>query len=131
VEVREMDVQSRLGDSAALAALIRGLAAAGAEAEPEKVPTDSLAWSSFRAARDGLEAEIFHEGSLVELPDVARAAVKMAEPHARELGDADALEGIERILHDGNGAERQRAAHARDGDEGLLDLLVRETSEPL
>jgi len=95
------------------------------------VQSASLAWSSFRAARDGLEAEILHDGSLTELPTVARAAVEAALPHARERGDEEALEGIERILREGGGAERQRRAHAQNGDEGLLDLLVRETAEPL
>ena len=48
----------------------------------------------------------------------------------RELGSADALEGIERILAEGNGADRQRAAHARGGMPALLDLLVAEAEEP-
>ena len=62
-------------------------------------------------------------------PEVARAALERARPHARELGSADALEGIERILAEGNGADRQRAAHARGGMPALLDLLVAEAEE--
>ena len=48
----------------------------------------------------------------------------------RELGSGDALEGIERILAEGNGADRQRAAHARGGMPALLDLLVAEAEAP-
>ena len=34
------------------------------------------------------------------------------------------LEGIERIVRDGNGADRQRAAHERGGMPGLLRYLA-------
>ena len=43
-----------------------------------------------------------------------------------ELGeDVDPeLEGIERIIREGNGADRQRAAHERGGMPGLLRYLA-------
>jgi carboxylate-amine ligase len=63
------------------------------------------------------------------VPELAREAVERARPHAAELGSADALEGIDRILAEGNGADRQRAAHARGGMPALLDLLVAEAEE--
>jgi glutamate---cysteine ligase / carboxylate-amine ligase len=48
-----------------------------------------------------------------------------------ELGGEDpALEGVERILADGGGADRQRAAHARGGMPGLLRFLVDQTARP-
>ena len=131
VEVRELDAQSRLGDVAALAALVRGLALHEAETGGESPPTAAIGWSSFHAARDGLEAEILHGERRVPLPDAARDAVELARPHALEAGDADVLAGIERILREGNGADRQRAAFGRGGAEEVLDLLVRETAEPL
>jgi glutamate---cysteine ligase / carboxylate-amine ligase len=70
------------------------------------------------------------DGVLRPAPEVARAAVERARPHAAELGSADALEGIERILVEGNGADRQRAASTRGGMSALLDLLVAETEHP-
>jgi glutamate---cysteine ligase / carboxylate-amine ligase len=60
----------------------------------------------------------------------ARAALERARPHAAELGSGDALEGIERILAEGNGADRQRAAYARGGMPAMLGLLVGEGEEP-
>src|SRR5205085_12133035 len=54
VEVREMDAQAPLADVAALGALVCSLARFAAErpvASP--TPSDAIAWSSFRAARDG------------------------------------------------------------------------------
>jgi hypothetical protein len=40
------------------------------------------------------------------------------------------LDKVERMLTDGNGAERQRAAHAEGGMAGLLEHLVTETAAP-
>jgi carboxylate-amine ligase len=128
VEVREMDSQSRLADVAALAALVQGLARHHAESDTEPVPTDAIEWSAFRAARDGLEAEILLGDSLVPLPDAARAAVELATPHARESASEEALAGIERILSDGNGADRQRAAFDAGGMNAVLELLIEETT---
>jgi carboxylate-amine ligase len=132
VEVREMDAQSRLGDVAALAALVQGLARYHTEADTDAdpVPTDAIEWSAFRAARDGLAAEILLGDRLVPLPEAARAAVDLAAPHARELGSAEALEGIERIAAEGNGADRQRGAFEAGGMDAVLDLLVKETAAP-
>jgi carboxylate-amine ligase len=128
IEVREMDAQSRLADVAALAALVHGLARHHAETDTDPVPTDAIEWSAFRAARDGLDAEILLGAGLVPLRDAARAAVELATPHARESGSEDALEGIVRILDDGNGADRQRAAFEAGGMDAVLDLLVTETA---
>ena len=127
IELREMDAQSRVEDVAALAALVQGLARHGAETDADPLPSEAISWSAFRAARDGLEAEILHGGELVALPRAARAAVELATPHARELGSSDELSGIERILRDGNGADRQRAAHERGGMPALLQRLAEDT----
>ena len=122
VELREMDVQASLDDTAAIAALVQGLARVEAEEPAAGQPSrDAIGWSSFRAARDGLDAEIFDGGSLVPLREAARTQLE------RLAGDP-ALEGIERILTDGNGADRQRAAHARGGMPALLEQLVAVTA---
>jgi glutamate---cysteine ligase / carboxylate-amine ligase len=131
VEVRELDVQSRLGDVAAMGALVRGLAAHEAESNESSPPAASLESSSFRAARDGLDAEILHGERLAPLPEAVRDALELARPHARDAGDGEALEGIDRILREGGGAERQRAARSKGGAEELLELLIRETAEPM
>jgi carboxylate-amine ligase len=128
VELREMDAQSRVEDVAALAALVQGLARHGAETDADPPPSEAIAWSAFRAARDGLEAKILHDDELVALPQAARAAVELAAPHARELGSEDELAGIERILREGNGADRQRAAFEHGGMAALLEHLAAETA---
>jgi glutamate---cysteine ligase / carboxylate-amine ligase len=122
-----MDGQSRLEDVAALAALVQGLARHHAQNATDPVPTDAIEWSAFRAARDGLEAEILLGDGLVPLPDAARAAVELEAHYARESGSEDALAGIERILRDGNGADRQRAAFEAGGMDAVLEVLIAET----
>jgi carboxylate-amine ligase len=120
VELREIDVQTELESAAAIAALARAIVRRAVE-EPlrDTAPEQALHWSSFRAARDGLDAEIYFEGSPHPLREVAGQLVAA-------LGeDADPeLEGIERIVREGNGADRQRAAHERGGMPGLLRYLA-------
>ena len=84
--------------------------------------------SSFRAARDGLGATIWYDGTMRPVPEVARAAIALARPYARELGSEAALEEVERVLVEGNGAMRQRVAFARGGMPAVLSGLVRETA---
>jgi carboxylate-amine ligase len=76
-------------------------------------------------------ATIWHDGALHPVPEVARAAMALARPHAAELGSADALDVVERLLTDGGGADRQRAAFRRGGMRAVLELLAAETGEDL
>jgi carboxylate-amine ligase len=130
VEVRAMDAQSSLDAVAGIAALIHGLAAAAADAAPLSSGTAPavLAESCFRAVRDGLDARVWRDGELRPVPELAEAAIRRAEPRARELGSGDALGEVRRILQEGTGADHRRAAHARGGMDELLSDLVAETA---
>jgi carboxylate-amine ligase len=131
VEVRAMDSQSDLRAVAGLAALVHGLARAEVDRAPgDWMARETLMEASFCASRDGLDARVPADGRLRPVREAARAALDRARPYAAELGSADALEGIERILAEGNGADRQRAAHARGGMPALLALLVDEARRP-
>lgn len=130
VEVRSMDSQSSLADVAGLGALVHALARRAAEEHGPWEHRDALMESSFRAARDGLDATLWHDGALRPVPEIARATVELALPYARELGSDAALEEIERLLLDGNGAARRRAAFARGGMIELLAELAEETAQP-
>lgn len=125
VEVRAMDSQSSLRDVAGLAALVHGLARrAAAEAAPGRAgwsPREALVESSFRAARDGIEATLWHDGALRPVPEIARSVMDGLEADP-------ALEEIGRLLAEGNGAARQRAAHERGGMKELLATLVAEAA---
>jgi glutamate---cysteine ligase / carboxylate-amine ligase len=50
--------------------------------------------------------------------------------YARDLGGEDAFEELERILREGNGADRQRQVHRERGMDGLLRHLAERTLPP-
>jgi glutamate---cysteine ligase / carboxylate-amine ligase len=129
VEVRGMDVQPRPEQNAAVAALIQALAAK--EIDRPGAPgltREAIEESYFQAERYGLEARLMiDDQTAAPAPEVARRTLAEARPYAEQLGGAGALEEIERILVDGNGADRQRRLHAEGGIEGLLRELAAAT----
>jgi carboxylate-amine ligase len=139
VELRAMDAQAPLWSVAALAALVHALARAAAD-DPAPggaagpTPREVLMEGSFRGARDGLDATLWDPGSQTLRPAAHLAAEQLERlrPVARELGGTGpALDLVERLLSEGGGAARQRAAHARGGMPALLALLAEETAPPL
>jgi carboxylate-amine ligase len=109
-------------------ALVHALARRAADEHGPWERREVLMESSFRAARDGLGATIWWDGAMRPVPEIARSAMSLARPYARELGSDAALEEIERLLVEGNGAMRQRASFARGGMPAVLSGLVRETA---
>jgi carboxylate-amine ligase len=83
--------------------------------------------SSFRAARDGIDATIWWRGKLRPIREVGADALALARPYARELDGEYALEEIARVLREGGGADRMRAAHASGGMDEVLRRLARES----
>jgi glutamate---cysteine ligase / carboxylate-amine ligase len=128
IEVRAMDAQSSLRSVTGLVALVQALARRAVEEHGPWERREVLMESSFRAARDGLGATIWFDGRVRPVPEVARAAINLARPYARELGSEAELEEVERLLVEGNGAMRQRVAYGRGGMSGVLSGLVRETA---
>jgi carboxylate-amine ligase len=130
VELRAMDAQARLGSVAGLSALVHGLALAvlDGRADPPS-PGPEIVESSFRAGRDGLEATLLWDGAMRPLRDLAAEAIGLAAAALRERGGDGALEEAERILREGNGADRMRAAHAAGGMRAVLEGLVAEAAQ--
>src|SRR3954464_8793870 len=90
LELRVMDAQTRIRDTAALAALVQCLVrleALEGFAEPEDVP-EAMAENRFLAARDGIDAELLDARRGRRVPAAGRLAtlVDACWPHARELG---------------------------------------------
>lgn len=125
IEVRAMDAQAPLWVVEALAALVHGLARAEAESGGASggMPREALMEGSFRAARDGLRASVWDGEGHVPVPELVARSVALAAPHV----GADALEGVARILAEGNGADRQRAAFRDGGMAAVLAGLVADT----
>jgi carboxylate-amine ligase len=126
VELREVDVQTSLDSAGAIAALTRAVVRRAVESPPtEFAPDQALHWSSFRAARDGLDADVYHDGGPVPLRVAAGHVLGALD------GDDPELELVERIVRDGNGADMQRAMFDRGGMPGLLRYLAEATTWPL
>jgi carboxylate-amine ligase len=130
VEVRALDVPTDVATSTAIAALIQAIAAKELE-EPTRpgLSREALEESYFQAASHGLSAEILLDD---ESPEPAREVIARVfdsvGPYARDLAGEAALEELERILKEGNGADDQRRVHREVGMRGLLDHLVRRTA---
>jgi glutamate---cysteine ligase / carboxylate-amine ligase len=129
VEVRGMDIQATPEANAAIGALIQALAAK--EIDRPGAPglaREAIEESYFQAERYGLEARVMvDESTAAPAAEVARGVLAEARPYAEQLGGAGALEEIERILSEGNGADRQRRVHEERGMEGLLSDLAERT----
>jgi carboxylate-amine ligase len=132
LEVRIMDAQTRVRDTAALAALVQCLVWLEATAAPRGPgPADApevLAENRFIAARDGMHAELIEPAARGLRPIADRLAelVGACAPAARVLACERELAAVP-ALAAAPGAERQRAAAARAGTlEGLVEALSRE-----
>ncbi|HET9153662.1 MAG TPA: YbdK family carboxylate-amine ligase [Solirubrobacterales bacterium] len=129
VEVRGMDIQAAPESNAAIGALIQALAAK--EIDRPAAPglaREAIEESYFQAERYGMQARLMvDESTAAPAAEVARGILEEARPYAEQLGGAGALEEIERILREGNGADRQRRVHEQHGMEGLLGDLAERT----
>jgi glutamate---cysteine ligase / carboxylate-amine ligase len=130
VEVRALDAQASLEDTAGLVALVHCLARHVAEADPEPdPPAEVLEEGAFRAARYGVDARLPDaHGNLRPVADLLGDALELAHGHAEELGCAAELDALPALLARGGGAGRQHAAYEIAGMDGLLRELTRLTS---
>jgi carboxylate-amine ligase len=125
VEVRVFDAQLSADDSLVLAALCRALVLTP-PADGRVHDTDVVQTSLWSAARWGMDATIAHP--VTADPVATRSAtgllLRTVAPALEESGDlAFVEEHLARILREGNGAERQRAAHHDAGIAGLRALV--------
>ena len=126
VEIRALDTQISVEDTAALVALTHCLArhVATAEAEPEP-PAEMLEEGMFQAARYGMYARLPDaRGALHPVADLLEEALALARPQATALGCEQELESIESLAAKGGGAGQQRAAFEITGMDGLLRTLT-------
>jgi glutamate---cysteine ligase / carboxylate-amine ligase len=126
VEIRALDAQASLEDTAALVALTHCLAYEAAHADPEPdPPAEVLEEGAFRAARFGVAAELPDpDGRLRPVSELLDAALAVARRHADELQCAAALDVLPALMRRGGGAGRQRAMHEIAGMGALLRELT-------
>ena len=124
LEVRIMDAQTRVEDTAAIAALVQCLVrleGGGEIAEPPEV----LSENRFVAARDGMRAQLMTAPDWQRRPirEILSEVLEACEPVAAELECGAELAHIA-ALAASPGAERQRELAARAGSlEGLVEAL--------
>jgi carboxylate-amine ligase len=111
VEVRIMDAQTRLADTAAIAALVQSIVRAEVEGEDHlerAMPQEVLEENRFLAARDGMDAELIEPelGRRVPARELLADLLAVCRPHAKALGCAAELDGIV-SLAEKTGAQRQ------------------------
>jgi carboxylate-amine ligase len=130
VEVRIMDAQITVEDSAGLVALVQSLVhmeiIEGARAVASHDTPELLAENRFRAARDGMQAHFLDpdlEGQ-VSAHDALSTTLDACAPHADQLGCRDQLEAARELSrHTGSERQRKRAREAA-GLAGLVSALA-------
>ncbi len=131
LEVRIMDAQTRVEDTAALVALVQCLVRLTAESdviEPGAADAQEVvAENRFIAARDGMRAALVDPPAWGRQPIGDRLAqlLHACAPVARALGCVAELSAVP-VLAEAPGAERQRAMADRVGIEGLVEALSQE-----
>ncbi|GAA2191267.1 carboxylate-amine ligase [Micromonospora lupini] len=123
LEVRVADVPVTAAESAALAALVRALVVVAGEAvdrgdEGPRLVPELLRLAYWRAARDGMGGHGVDvaTGRLLPAAALAERLVERARPALDAAGDRERVQRwLTWLAADGDGATRQRAAHAVRG----------------
>jgi len=136
VELRVFDAQLTIEDTLFFAALGRALVETAlvdgtlidgaTETDVAAHDGDTIQASIWAAARAGLDATLVHptSGTLIPARDSARLLLRTVTPALTDSGDVEFVVGhLDRILHAGTGAQRQRAAYEKGGLRGLRELL--------
>jgi glutamate---cysteine ligase / carboxylate-amine ligase len=134
VEVRAMDAQSTIAESASLVALIQSLARLELEGPPDEAVAgdEVLEENRFLAARDGLDARLIDpvSGRLTSARTLLTSLINQCRPHAAALGCSAELDGANRLVA-ANGALRQRT-WTRAGHDliSMVSRLSRQFTAP-
>ncbi len=132
IEVRALDVQPGIEEAVTLAGVVRALVHRSLDehrsGEPcEPLSEEILAAATWRAARYGLDEELIdpRSGSPRPAAEVVAALLEHLTPALEGLGDLQRVsQGVERLLSEGNGAQRQRRAFADGGPHAVTDLVT-------
>ncbi len=137
IEYRAADVCATVEEAVMYAGLCRALTAtcwrAAVEDEPFDAPRPELLRAAgWRAARFGLDGELVDVLAKRRVRAVAAVEAFLAflRPALEAAGEWEEVSAmVAKVLTDGNGAARQRAAFAAGGDlRAVIDHLARETA---
>jgi carboxylate-amine ligase len=139
LELRICDAQSRVDDTLALAALIQAIIAKLFKLLARNTTfrvyrrrlLDENRW---RAARYGIDGKLIDFGREVEVEtrSLIHELLEFVSTEVDELGSKREMAHVERILHEGTGADRQLASwERRHNMHDVVDRIVDETYEGL
>src|SRR2546421_754869 len=139
IEVRVCDAQSRVDDTLAIAALIQALIAKLHKLLRQNVTfriyrrrlLDENRW---RASRYGIDGKLIDFGreKETETRNLIHEFIEFVADEVAELGSRREMNHIERIIHEGTGADRQLAVWERTHDiKAVVDHIVAETYQGL
>lgn len=135
IEFRMGDAQLDAETSLLVAALCRGLvthalekpgATDAAANDSADVPSELLSAALLHSAHFGMRERVFDPatGGLAPSGEALTGFVRKLERELAESGDLEAVsDAAARMLHDGTGADRQRAAFQRAGLAGVRRLI--------
>jgi glutamate---cysteine ligase / carboxylate-amine ligase len=130
IEVRIMDAQTRVEQTAAITALVQSIARLEIESGYVTAKTiwaaEVLDENRFLAARDGMDANLIDVDTETRVParEMLEDLLRACEPHAEALGCADELARV-RDLAGKTGADRQlELADGEDRLPGLVETLA-------
>ncbi len=137
VEIRTADVCSRVDDAVLIAALCRAMVSTAARAwawgdHPDDLPAQWQRAASWRAARSGLTDGLLDpcSRSVVAARDAVNSLVRDLRDALEDARDLElVVDGVDRLLRSGTGAERQRAVWKASGSFGpvVADAVERTT----
>ena len=136
VEIRVMDVCSRVDEAVMMAGLARALVRTCHERDEREEPypktrPELLHGAHWLTSRDGLEAKLLDVESEHAVParEVIEKLLAFTRPALEEAGDWEEVSALVReTLERGNGADRQRQAYERAGRlEDVVDMLIEDT----
>lgn len=135
IELRILDMPTRIEDTVALVALAQALIAhlltqlrSGVPHDP--IPTSLIEENRRRAARLGVRCHLadFTRGIEVPFASAIDELLELVSDAATELDTRDEVEQIRRIVSDGTSAERQLAIYQASNDpRDVVHWLLRET----
>src|SRR5213082_739984 len=139
LEVRVCDAQSRVEDTLAIAALIQALISKLHKLLRQNVTfriyrrrlLDENRW---RASRYGIDGKLIDFGreKETETRNLIHEFIEFVADEVAELGSRREMNHIERIIHEGTGADRQPAVWERTHDiKAVVDHIVAETYQGL
>ncbi len=139
IEFRICDAQSRVNDTIALAALMQAVVVKLHKLRRQNVtfrmyPRRLIDENRWRASRYGLDGKMIDFGRKCEVDtrSLIEEILEFIAPEVDELGTHAEMTHIEKIMHEGTGADRQLAVWEQTQDmKAVVDHVIAETYEGL